>query len=81
MTWNYRVIKHDQSRPAYFAVHEVYYDEKGNVQSWTAESVVIVGDSKQEVMKTLEYIMADVRHPVLKESELDKKTGKNWGEL
>jgi len=79
MTWNYRIIKHDKTKNVYFAVHEVYYDEKGSVKGWTEDPIDIVGDSKQEILNTLNHMVEDTKQPVLKESELEKdfsKTGK-----
>lgn len=73
-TWNYRIIKHDKSEPAYFAIHEVYYDEKGKIQGWTADPIEIAGDSKQEVLETLKHMIDDAKQSVLKESELEKKS-------
>ena len=84
MTWNYRIIKHGRKIEPYFAVHEVFYDERGKIESWTENPVDIVGDSVKDVTKMLETILKDIKQPVLKESELQKKlnkTGKNRGEL
>lgn len=81
MTWNYRIIMHDKSKPKYFAVHEIYYDEKGNIESWTADPINITGDSKQEILKTLKHMIEDTKHSILQESELEKnltKASKNW---
>ncbi|MBI2009336.1 hypothetical protein HYS84_02900 [Candidatus Saccharibacteria bacterium] len=84
MHWNYRIIEHDKSKPAYFAVHEVYYDEKGNIEGWTEDPINVVGDNKTEVTMIIQHISADTKRPILKESELEKnlsKFGKNWGGL
>lgn len=72
MKWDYRIIEHDQNGQSYFAVHEVYYDEKGKIQSWTADPIEVAGDSKQEVLKTLKHMIEDTKQPELKESELEK---------
>ena len=70
MTWNYRIIKHDAKKPYYYAVHEVLYDENGNVTSWTENPIDITGDSKKEVMKSPGHITLDTKLPVLNESKL-----------
>ena len=76
MTWNYRIVKHDTGKTAYFAVHEVFYDDKGKVTNWTADPIDIVGDNKSEVVKTLKQMTSDITTPVLKESELLKSSKK-----
>lgn len=43
--WNHRVMRHVEKDDAggdvlesiWYAIHEVYYDAKGNVDGWTAE--------------------------------------------
>ena len=52
--------------------------------SWTAEPIDVVGDNKQEVLKTLKYMTEDIKRPVLKESELERKlnnTSKNYNHV
>ena len=76
MTWNYRIIKHDTAESVYFAVHEVYYDKQGNITNWTQNPIDITGDSAKEIARTLQMILTDTKQPVLKESELEKKIGR-----
>lgn len=72
MTWNYRIIKHDIKTPTYFAIHEVYYDDRGNIDNWTEAPIEIIGESKLDIIKNLKLIARDTEQPVLKESELLK---------
>lgn len=87
MHWIYRIIKHDKSKPVYFAVHEVYYDDKGRIENWTADPINAIGDNKQEVLKTLKHMIEDTKQPVCPELsrrvklKVDISIGKNWGEL
>ena len=74
MTCNYRIIQHDTKKPVYFAIHEVFYGDKGKPEGWTAEPIDIVGDSVKEVMQALQHMCSDTKQPVLKESELEKIT-------
>jgi hypothetical protein len=73
MTWDYRIIKHDTVKSGHFAIHEVYYDDKGNVEAWTEEPIEIIGSSKSEIVKDMEYIISDIKQPILNESELLQK--------
>jgi len=71
--WNYRVIKHDEAENPYFAMHEVYYDEIGDIEGWTIESVNPEGDTSEELSQDLDFMIYDAKnHPVLLWSELEK---------
>ena len=41
MSWNYRVIRHvdKKTKEVWHAIHEVYYDESGRADSYTADAV------------------------------------------
>ena len=70
MTWNYRIIKHDTEKRNYFAIHEVFYDNKGKITSWTENPIDIVGESKAYIKSVLKQMVVDIETPTLKESEL-----------
>ena len=70
MTWNYRVIKRDLKKPAYFAVHEVFYDEVGEITNWTTEAIDLTGENRKEILTILKQITLDIKTPILKESRL-----------
>ena len=74
MTWNYRIIKHDVRKPAYFAIHEVYYNDGGTITNWTADPINLTGGSKSELIATIKQVSSDSRLSVqvLRESELLK---------
>lgn len=74
MTWDYRVIKRDKDKNPSFAIHEVFYDEAGEIMTWTAEPVGVEGDSLKEVKDQLEYMRKDIKTPVLRLSELEAKS-------
>ena len=64
MTWNYRVIRHGDED---YRVHEVYYSDKGVPESWTIESMDVVGESPGEIEKDLVVMLDDLRrHKVLR---------------
>ena len=70
MFWNYRIIKHDKKKPVFFAVHEVFYNDKGNVENWTADPIDISGETKKELIAVLGRMTEDLKQPVLIETEL-----------
>lgn len=72
MSWNYRIIRHTNTNevggePYWFAIHEVFYDG-GKENGWTKEPVTFVGDTAEEVVRSLEMALNDARkHPVLED--------------
>jgi hypothetical protein len=73
MIWNYRVIHHDKSDYPDFAIHEVFYDKGGKVESWTLNPVDASGGSKTEVIRVLEMMLKDTnKYPILVESQLEE---------
>lgn len=70
MTWNYRIIKHDDAE-VYYGLHEVYYNDDGLVTMWTEKPVRISGDTAEEVLDDLLRMLKDIqRSSVLILSEL-----------
>lgn len=74
MNWNYRIIKHQQ--PAFFAVHEVFYDDNGKVAGWTADPIDITGETKTELLTSLKQITSDIKQSILEETKLLKTTNR-----
>ena len=70
MSWNYRVVQHGESKDSHFAVHEVFYDESGNITHWTADPINITGEDLDEVKDVVVQIAKDISLPVLLASEL-----------
>ena len=56
--WNYRLCVEaeddgeDGTQPVY-SIREVYYDDDGAVQGWTAQPATFVGDTPGEVIEAL----------------------------
>lgn len=79
--WNYRVVeknitnKIDCSDMEYentcYSIHEVYYDEDGNITMWSEEPIVGYGEGDYRDLKAdLEYMLEACSKPILKESDL-----------
>lgn len=59
-------MKHENDKgEIFYGVHEVYYDETGDIEGWSEESVIPMGDSKDELKKTLENLMVSLEKEVL----------------
>lgn len=56
MSWNYRIMSYAEGG---LGVHEVYYDDVGNVTGWT-EKPMITGDTREELIRTLAMMLRDV---------------------
>ena len=85
MTWNYRILKRKTilstgEEVEYYALHEVYYDKKGNPDSYTKEPISFVCDEDETadgIIKSLEMALKDVKNnPVLNENEIGSKKTK-----
>ena len=70
MTWNYRIIKNDSGKRSYFAIHEVFYNDKGKITNGTENPIDIVGENKVDIRSILKQMTLDTATPTLKESEL-----------
>jgi hypothetical protein len=63
MSWNHRVIKEEGED--LFQIHEVYYDDEGNIVTWTAEPVAPCGESLEILIKEIAMFLQAVDKPVL----------------
>ncbi len=68
-TWNYRVIEED----GVFVIHEVYYDDAGQPEYFTAEPVHPMGETLEELRGDLAYFQRALDLPVLKIEELQRQ--------
>ena len=60
MSWNYRIMKHGEKDGVWYGVHEVFYDDDGNL-SWTMKPVVASADSPEGVIEDVELMLADIK--------------------
>ena len=67
MSWNYRVIKTTEGDCAYYAIHEVYYDDDGQPDGSTVEPVFVSGESVEDIRQMLAQMLRDVDRPALEE--------------
>lgn len=85
MTWNYRLCRRvfAPPHPTYddyetrFAIHEVYYDEDGQISGYTEQPVSFGGDSAGDVVISLQRAIINAStKSVVDLDELDKKFAK-----
>ena len=73
MTWNYRIIYHDDDKYPYYGLHEVFYTKKGKIKFFTEEPD-IVGESEEDIRDQLKMMLHDTRHrKTLIHSKIDVK--------
>ena len=68
--WNHRITREtitnpDGSTEYLYGIREVYYDDDGNVTSWTSEFIAAVGDSIEDVTVTLSRMSSCIDRGVL----------------
>ena len=51
MGWNYRVIRHsdEKTKSFWFHIHEVYYSDDGEIEGWTQNPKIPVGESAEDL--------------------------------
>ena len=77
MTWNYRIcsetVGEGQFRCVLFTIREVYYNEDGEPNSWTADPIAPVGDTAEECAQAIDMMAGCLASGVLDLDELIKK--------
>lgn len=69
-TWSYRVMRTDTHGEITYGIHEVYYDDAGNVQFWSSNQVAPSGETLEELRTDLLRQIGDAfNHSVLNNSE------------
>ncbi len=66
MSWDYRVIEHD----GMFTIHEVYYNDKGDITFISQDPMGPSGDTLEELKGDMEYFLQALNMSVLKKEEI-----------
>jgi hypothetical protein len=69
MTWNYRVLAHQDGDGTYFQIHEVYYDEQGNPNGYTERGTTMGSETLESLRSELERMRECLSKPVLSYSD------------
>tara|TARA_B100000470_G_scaffold207198_1_gene183086 strand:+ start:80 stop:472 length:393 start_codon:yes stop_codon:yes gene_type:complete len=80
MSWNYRVIEHEEEDSndvtlgdSYVQIHEVYYDDEGDPLWMTQEACAPFGDNDIELAAEILLIQKALEKPILKATIFDKE--------
>lgn len=69
--WNYRVVRKELAPGAYeYSVHEVYYNNDGEIDCWT-EPTYPYGESFLELQNDMNGFKKATQKPILEEKEID----------
>ncbi len=67
MSWNYRVLFKD----GVYMVHEVSYDDEGNIEAWTKNPVCPRGQSIEELARDFDLYRLALDKPPLDRQTLE----------
>ena len=67
ISWDYRIIEHDGA----FTVHEVHYNDRGDVISLSEDPMGPSGESLEELEDDMEYFLQALNRPVLRKGEIE----------
>ena len=89
MSWNYRVIKHKNTKESihageneyWYGIHECYYNEDDKIWGWTEDSIRPFGDTLEEITDALKLMTLALEKPVLDEEDLPEGPSGFEGEL
>jgi len=60
-SFNYRVMRHGDE----FAIHEVFYDENGNVNGWSLDPLSVFSQSVEDLRHELGLYLLALDKPVI----------------
>jgi hypothetical protein len=63
--WNYRVIRKSRDDAVSYEIHEVYCNEKDEIEGWTEEPMLPTGETCAELRNDVFYFMSAFKYPVL----------------
>ena len=65
MSWNYRLMAHENNNEYYFNIHDVYYDTKGTPKSYSENPAVVGGSDINEVIYVMNKFKSATLTPIL----------------
>ena len=75
MTWNYRILKHDDKtlKELIYCIHEVYYDKNGTIESYTLNPISPQGESSIELINDIAQMLIDSKkYTPISKNKLDE---------
>ena len=75
-SWDYRVIE----RGGAFTVHEVHYNEKGDIISISEDPMGPSGETLEELKADMEFFLQALGRPVLRKEDIEFAGAEEEGE-
>jgi archaellum biogenesis ATPase FlaH len=69
--WNYRITYRPSDIEQGYGIREVFYNDNGEPVSYTADSIEPYGESKEELISDLAYMIQAISQEVVDLDELD----------
>ena len=68
-SWNYRIIKkrYEKEYITSYELHEVFYNDKDEIDGWTAEPLRLVAETEFELREEIRFFLEAFRQPILEE--------------
>ena len=79
MGWNHRILAHKDGDDWFFKIHEVYYNEKGEPNSYTANGVSVGAESIEGVNWVLDKMRESANKPILSADNFPNEWSSNGG--
>jgi len=73
MHWNFRIVKHKHKHGDYYAIHEVFYNDKNKPRSCTKDPVDITSEEIKGIRWCLNKMRLALKKPVLDYDYFEKK--------
>lgn len=73
MSWNNRIMRRKTDHGYYYSIHEVFYDDEGQINGWTHEGICAGGETVEDLIGMLEMQLNDIKKSQYK--ILDYETG------
>ena len=77
--WNYRIMRHIEEDKTWYGLHEVYYNDKDEIVSWTVDPEIF-GDDVVEIESTLAFMIGDIKTPEHMILDYDMEPEGDWGD-
>ena len=71
MTWNHRVVRTVYEHETLLGIHEVFYED-GIPNMVTVNPVDVMGETLEELMQTLEWMLKALGQPILESSDFEE---------
>lgn len=77
MSWNHRIIKTKDGEDDWYQIHEVYYDDNGEINGYTERGTIVSGNSVEDIKWTLEKMLDSLNKEIINQNKDEKYNNNN----